>query len=136
MKIGPNSPCPCGSGSKFKRCCRPVHQGTAAASPEALMRARFSAYATGAVDFILSTTHPEGPHFEADAAGWRASVRSFCASTEFQGLEVLEASESAEAGEVAFRVTLVQAGEDASFGERSTFRKVAERWLYHSGELL
>jgi len=22
-KVGPNDPCPCGSGKKFKRCCRP-----------------------------------------------------------------------------------------------------------------
>ena len=136
MKIGPNTPCPCGSGAKLKRCCRPLHQGAAAASPEALMRARFTAYAIGAIDFILSTTHPGGPHFEADEGAWRASVRSFCASTEFQRLEVLEASESGGLGEVAFRVTLAQGGEDASFGERSTFRKEGARWLYHSGELL
>jgi hypothetical protein len=22
-KVGPNAPCPCGSGKKYKRCCRP-----------------------------------------------------------------------------------------------------------------
>jgi uncharacterized protein YchJ len=22
-KVGPNAPCPCGSGKKFKKCCRP-----------------------------------------------------------------------------------------------------------------
>ena len=27
MKIRRNDPCPCGSGKKFKHCCRPWHQG-------------------------------------------------------------------------------------------------------------
>jgi len=25
IKVGPNSPCPCGSGKKYKRCCRELH---------------------------------------------------------------------------------------------------------------
>jgi preprotein translocase subunit SecA len=23
VKVGPNQPCPCGSGRKYKKCCRP-----------------------------------------------------------------------------------------------------------------
>ncbi len=25
-KIGPNAPCPCGSGKKYKKCCLPLHE--------------------------------------------------------------------------------------------------------------
>lgn len=97
------------------------------------MRSRYAAYALGKVDYILETTDPSGPHFEADARAWRASVEGFCRETEFLGLEVISSSEEGERGEVAFRVRLTQGGQDASFGERSSFVRVAERWLYHAG---
>lgn len=134
MKVGPNAPCPCGSGTKFKRCCRAIHQGTPAPTPEALMRARYSAYATGAVEFVLATTDPQGPQFEPDRAAWARSVESFCSGTEFLGLEVLEAEAEGERGVVAFRVQLTQRGADASFGERSAFVRRDGAWLYHSGQ--
>jgi SEC-C motif domain protein len=133
MKVGPNQRCPCGSGTKFKRCCRAIHQGAAPEAPEALMRARYSAYATGNVEFILATTDPQGPHFEADAAAWRQSVARFCSETEFLALEVIESSSTDTKGVVAFRVQLTQSGQDASFGERSSFVRSGEGWLYHSG---
>ena len=38
--------CPCGSGATYGECCGPIHDGTAKAkTAEALMRARYSAYA-------------------------------------------------------------------------------------------
>ena len=30
MKIGPNHPCPCGSGKKFKKCCQRINQASSA----------------------------------------------------------------------------------------------------------
>ena len=52
--------CPCGSAAAFADCCEPLIQGRAkAATPEQLMRSRYSAFATGAVDYIVATTHPE-----------------------------------------------------------------------------
>src|SRR5207245_11066129 len=37
-KVGPNDPCPCGSGQKYKRCCLPRDE--AAAAERAAARAR------------------------------------------------------------------------------------------------
>ena len=37
-KIGRNDPCPCGSGQKYKRCCLPRDDATAAARAAALVR--------------------------------------------------------------------------------------------------
>jgi SEC-C motif-containing protein len=49
--------CPCGGG-KFAACCRPVIGGEARAStPEQLMRARYSAYAMGAIEFLGKSNH-------------------------------------------------------------------------------
>jgi len=52
--------CPCGSAQPYSRCCEPLILGAKSApTPEALMRARYSAYAKTEVDFIIATTHPD-----------------------------------------------------------------------------
>jgi SEC-C motif-containing protein len=126
----PNGPCLCGSGDKYKRCCRPLHRGAAADSPLALMRSRYCAYALGLTDYILKTTHPDSDHFRADTALWRQSVTAFCDGTEFVGLDILESGEDY----VTFRARLTQGGNDASFVERSTFARSDGRWAYFAGE--
>lgn len=51
------SDCPCGSGKPFAECCQPLIEGEAASSPEALMRSRYSAFATDAIDYIMDSHH-------------------------------------------------------------------------------
>ena len=97
------------------------------------MRSRFCAYALGEVAYVIATTDPQGPQFQPNRARWEAEVEAFCAGTEFRALEVLEASEEGDEGRVTFRATLLQGGADASFAERSRFRRRQGRWLYHSG---
>ena len=53
-----NNLCPCGSGQVLAQCCSQLHQGLPAASAEALMRSRYSAYALGLVDYLRRTTLP------------------------------------------------------------------------------
>ena len=136
MKPSPNDACLCGSTLKYKRCCGPLHDGVPARTPEALMRSRYAAYALGKVDYVLTTTDPDGPQFERDAAAWRASVAAFSAGTQFLGLTVLATAATGDVGEVTFHVRLTQAGRDASFGETSRFTLRAGRWFYHSGQPL
>ena len=95
------------------------------------MRSRYSAYALGLVDYVLRTTHPDGPHHGGPEQ--REAVARFCRDTTFEGLAVHEVSADGDRGEVAFHATLSQGGRDASFGERSVFFRVDGRWLYHSG---
>ena len=134
MNTSPNAPCACHSGAKYKKCCAPWHRTGRAPNPAALMRSRFSAYALGLVDYVLQTTHPDGPHH--GRYGQREEVEAFCANTDFEGLEIVAASAEGDRGEVTFKATLRQGSRDASFGERSQFFKVDSRWLYHSGERL
>ena len=95
------------------------------------MRSRYTAYALGEVDYVLETTHPEGPVWEADRAGWAGQVEAFCRGTTFEGLVVLAAEAPAgDVGHVTFRARLSQGGRDASFSERSEFRRLDGRWLY------
>ncbi|MEH6445391.1 MAG: YchJ family metal-binding protein [Oceanospirillaceae bacterium] len=50
--------CPCGSTKTFATCCALIHQDeTLAIYAEQLMRARYSAFATGNVDFAVNTYH-------------------------------------------------------------------------------
>lgn len=51
--------CPCLSGETYGACCGRLHRGeTTAATAEALMRSRFSAFAVGDPDYLLRTWHP------------------------------------------------------------------------------
>jgi len=51
-------PCPCGHPDGYARCCGPLHAGAVAATAEALMRSRYSAYVLGREDYLLATWYP------------------------------------------------------------------------------
>ncbi|MCB9759855.1 MAG: SEC-C domain-containing protein [Alphaproteobacteria bacterium] len=136
ISVSPTRRCPCGSGRRYKRCCMPWHSGRPAPTPEALMRSRYSAYALGQVEHVMATTHPESPHRVADPQRWTSELSAFCRGTRFRKLDVIDHSEDGDAGTVTFRATLEQAGRDASFTERSRFRRLGGRWLYLDGDRL
>ena len=48
-----NDLCPCGSGKKYGECCEPIIKGTVKApNAEACMRARYTSYVKGEIDYI------------------------------------------------------------------------------------
>ena len=110
-------------------CCRPIHQGKAAPTPVKLMRARYSAYALHNADFIIKTTHPDSPHQKDDKRLWTAEILAFASQTQFAALTILDTT----ADTVKFRAGLLQQGRDASFTERSSFKKHQGKWQYVSG---
>lgn len=152
----PNAPCKCGSGKVYSECCAPLHDGLAlAGTPEELVRARYSAYASRLPDFLMTTTDPEGEEWDADADKWKKSLISFCDDFEFQGLEVGDAKAGTgfrkvvdggeegektpcELAEVSFSVNFAQKGtlKLMVLKETSTFRKTDEgAWLYAKGDV-
>jgi SEC-C motif-containing protein len=50
--------CPCGSARPYAQCCGVLHQGGIAATAEALMRSRYSAYVRRLTPYLLATWHP------------------------------------------------------------------------------
>ena len=95
------------------------------------MRSRFAAYAVGDVDYIIATTAPDGPQFQADRSAWARSIAAFSAATRFEKLEVRASSPIVdERGEVEFFARLSRDGEDVSFVERSVFVRRDDRWVY------
>lgn len=61
------SECPCGTGLAYATCCGLFHaQPGSEPSPEAVLRARFSAYVLGSeagLDYLVATTHPRSRDF-------------------------------------------------------------------------
>lgn len=114
--------CPCGTGLDYDRCCGPLHRGDAqAASPEQLMRSRFSAYAVGALDHVFRTWHPRT----------RPDDLTPDPALTWTGLEILESTGS----EVEFVAHFDRAGTAGRLHERSRFEQRRDRWVYVDGDV-
>ena len=133
-KIGVNSPCPCGSGDKYKKCCQPYHKGTFPKTSEQLMRSRYVAYIISNSDYIIKTTHINNPDFTPETLSWSNDILDFCKYSNFEKLEKLDFIDGDEESFVKFKVQLTVNGKDESFIEKSKFLKNNNMWQYHSGE--
>lgn len=127
--------CPCGSRRAIRACCGPYLDGEALPpTVEALMRSRYTAYALGRADYVMATTDPEGPHWEADADAWRRSILEFGRSFDFDGVTIHAAEQDGDHGTVHFTAHLRKKREDHSFDEDSTFVRRDGRWLYRAAK--
>jgi|LakMenEpi03Aug12_release.lakeMendotaPanAssembly.Ray.scaffolds.fasta_scaffold1219788_2 SEC-C motif-containing protein len=130
------SPCPCHSGLTFAECCNPLLRGEPAATAEALMRSRFTAFAVGDGDYLWRTLHPDHPDRAIPRDVWLATMRRETRDNRYLGLKVLGASEAGDRATVTFLARIMRHARDASFGERSLFARTSDGWLYLSGETL
>ena len=126
--------CPCGSEKPYSECCGPVISGSVSAqTAETLMRARYSAYATSAVDFILASTLEE-KRKECD----EKAIRTWSEQSTWHKLEILstEKGESSDTeGMVEFIAHFTESGIKKSYHEKGTFKKEDGSWLYVDGEI-
>ncbi|WIA23711.1 hypothetical protein OEZ85_000398 [Tetradesmus obliquus] len=126
--------CPCGSGQLYPACCGRYHTGAAAApTPEAQLRARFSAYSMQLIDYLVATTHPENPEHTGDPLTYAKSVQRTARITEFLGLKVLGAPDADQPAAAAATASEAQAtsGLDSSSSSRSdedAYLKFTVRW--------
>lgn len=126
------SQCPCGSGLGFGACCEPVITGASpAASPEALMRSRYSAYAVGALDHLRDSLHP-GHRGDYDEEG----ARRWAEGSEWLSLEVRDTDGDDERGTVEFVATYRRKGEKRHHHEVGRFERHEGRWYYTDGRLV
>ncbi|GAB4062618.1 YchJ family protein [Uliginosibacterium sediminicola] len=125
MKPRTNTPsaCPCGKGP-YASCCAPLHAGTPAASAEALMRSRYSAYALRLADYVLASWHPSTRPAELDLSGDAA---------QWIGLQVLAAKTQGERAEVEFVARFRIGGRAQRMHELSSFVLEDGRWFYVDG---
>jgi len=127
------TPCPCGSQKPFNACCGPLIAGAPAATAEALMRSRYSAYSLGNLDYIEKTNTDE-----AALAFGRA--RDHAAEPSMQWLDLtIHSTEGGGAldsqGAVTFSARYRQNGRIFNLAERSQFRRVSGEWRYAKGEV-
>jgi SEC-C motif-containing protein len=125
----PIDPCPCGSGSPFGRCCLALHRGESqAGTAEQLMRARYSAFAVGDLDYVWQTWHPRtrpDPLTPNDGMTWT-------------GLEIVDTVDGRpgdQNGEVEFRAQFRHGQRAGTLHERSRFAVRAGRWFYVDGDV-
>ena len=86
--------CPCGSGKKYADCCEPVITGkTKAATAEALMRARYTAYVVHEIDFIVNTCKEGEGRGDID----RKATEDWSKQSVWHGMKILRTDTGAAA---------------------------------------
>ncbi|HEX4870385.1 MAG TPA: YchJ family protein [Moraxellaceae bacterium] len=127
--------CPCGSGLDHAACCGPILDGRQSApTAEALMRARYSAYVTRNLDFVLASTLPASRH-DSDIE----AMRAWSEQAEWTGLEVVSTRAGQDGdsqGEVEFIARYKLQGVAQHHHEKSQFVKQDGQWYFKDGKVL
>ena len=130
-----NADCPCGSGQSYGACCAPYLDGSAwPETASALMRSRYTAYALGRYDWLVSTTH----------SSRREEVNAETLARQCQGVRWLKleldkcqtASAAEEPDFVEFHAIYELEGVVRQLGERSAFLREAGKLYYVDGTSL
>jgi SEC-C motif-containing protein len=130
-----SSACPCNSGLSYDACCEPLIRGTVKApGPEALMRARYSAFAHEEMPYLLETLHPgqRNDYDEAGAAKWARE-------SDWTGLEILKVTgdpATENTGSVEFRACYRRNNEKLEHHELAEFRKTNGIWYFYDGKMV
>lgn len=119
--------CYCNSQKLFKDCCEPYIKGLKnAPTAEALMRSRYSAYATHQADYLIATTHlsQRALHSKEDILLWATC-------NQWQKLEVLKSTPTT----VEFKAYYLDSNKKPHIHhEFSTFVQEEGMWYYVDGE--
>jgi SEC-C motif-containing protein len=98
------------------------------------MRARYSAYVRGEMDFLFESTHPK--HREGyDHKG----TREWAESAEWLGLEILETAKGGEGesiGEVEFIARFKDKGVTREHHELASFKREKGDWFFAEGSMV
>lgn len=118
--------CFCGASVSFENCCEPFIKGSKnAPTAEALMRSRYSAFATGAADYLMNTTHSSKRklHNKSEILAWSQL-------NQWLRLEILAVTETT----VTFNAYYLDQNLKAQIHyEHSTFKLENGKWFYVDG---
>lgn len=117
--------CPCGSGGRYETCCGRWHAGAAAPTAEALMRSRYSAFALGLSDYLLSSWAPATRPAELKL--------DEPPQPKWIGLDVLSHQEAGDSATVEFIARFKVGGRAGRLHETSRFERLGGRWFYLGG---
>jgi SEC-C motif-containing protein len=122
--------CPCGSGVQFADCCEQIINGQRESqTAEELMRARYAAFATGAIDFIVASTHSRTrPEIDIQ------DIREWSQTSTWRGLEIIDTKNvDDDQAYVSFEAQFTQAGKDLSHKEKALFERELGNWRFLTG---
>ncbi len=119
--------CYCGNTVSFENCCEPYIKGVKKApSAETLMRSRYTAYATGAADYLVNTTHHSTRKFHN-----KQDILAWSKANTWLTLEILAST----ATTVTFKAYyLDEKAKTRIHHEHSTFKFDNGSWFYVDGE--
>ncbi|CCG53726.1 Protein of unknown function [Flavobacterium indicum GPTSA100-9 = DSM 17447] len=121
-----NKLCPCGSQQVLENCCMPHLLNQSAPTAEALMRSRYTAYTLHQADYLYATTLLSERRYTS-----KTEILQWAQQNKWMKLEVLEATEKT----VTFKAYYFDAlGTPQIHHEKSTFKKVQDKWYYVSGK--
>ncbi|MDQ4119894.1 MAG: YchJ family metal-binding protein [Acidobacteriota bacterium] len=128
--------CYCCSGRKFEDCCEPFIQGSARPeTAEELMRSRYSAYATAAVEYLRRTMHSSSRKFYEPE-----TVEEWARTNRWQKLEITSTNKGTRAdrmGTVELKAYYTDAENNRKVHhEESNFRKELGIWFFVDGKIL
>lgn len=120
-------------GATFDACCALIINGTRQPeTAEQLMRARYSAFVTGAIDFIVSSTHSR-TRKEIDLT----FIREWSQNSTWHGLEILETKDINEnKAFVSFEARFTQNEQEQHHREKSLFEREDGEWRFVTGDQL
>lgn len=124
-------PCPCGTGKTYLECCARFLTGNKLpATPEQLMRSRYTAYSRANIDYIIATMKPPAAdNFDKENA------RRWAKQVIWAGLEVTHSQVDGDVGFVEFVASYRDGDGLQRLHELSRFRLIEGRWYYVDGEL-
>lgn len=130
-----NNLCPCGSGVAFDECCGPYLMGDKPApTATKLMRARYTAYAMGSIDYLYRTSCPKiQKSFDAEGS------KRWSESAEWSGLDVLreeDGGENDETGIVEFVAKYSIKDNAFEHHEIAEFEKIDGEWRFIDGKIV
>src|SRR5438045_1280184 len=80
--------CYCGSEQIFENCCKPYIIGEKKPlTAETLMRSRYSAYATNAIDYLINTTAASERKYYS-----KKDMKKWASESQWQRLEIIKAT--------------------------------------------
>ena len=125
--VNPYSVCLCGSGREYKSCCGIYHMTSPASNtPEAVLRARYSAFATANADYIIASSHPSNADYQKFMVEARASKRSGAERWKKEILALQQQAGLAYLGLEVVSTELLSGGSVAEVVFRALFRPLAE----------